>query len=95
MRRRVPGGNRSGMASPLPPPRRGRAALAGLVAGGVTGFVLIEGGAGLLRLLFGWEPDVENSPPLIVLFAAGPPLCAAIGAVVGARLAGRRGAGGD
>ncbi|WP_119729934.1 hypothetical protein [Thermomonospora amylolytica] len=67
----------------------GRAALVGLLVGGAAGFLLIEVAGVLFAFVLGRSLALDGTgePPPAVL--AVPVVCAVIGAVAGARLAGR------
>lgn len=64
-------------------------AVVGFLAGGAAGFVLTEAVAAFSHFVLDHTLDVEGTGTLLAVFVGVPILCAAIGAVAGARLSGR------
>ena len=72
-------------------PNKVGGAVVGFLAGGAAGFVATEAGAAFFHFVLGITPDVEGTPALLLVFLGVPVLFALAGAVVGARVAGRKG----
>ncbi|GGV21444.1 hypothetical protein GCM10010182_49620 [Actinomadura cremea] len=73
--------------------KKAGAALVGFLVGGAGGFLLTETVAVFFHFVLDTTLDVEGNAAMLALFAGLPLLGAVVGAIVGARLAGRAGTG--